>query len=153
MSISNVLASVSVSLHCLPLIVGGTPTHKLNSRSAVGRWSAHDHLAHLARYQHVFIQERCRRILLEDDPSIERYRAEEDPEWPSWQARRTEEIVDDLRAGRVQLSSLLGSLSTPEWDRVSLHPVAGSLRLVDWVSFFLIHEGHHLYTAWVRSRE
>ena len=43
-----------------------------------GKWSAHEQLAHLARYHQVFLQ-RIDRILSEQAPEFPRYRAEYDP--------------------------------------------------------------------------
>jgi hypothetical protein len=148
----DLLARASTQLDCLPLILEAAPD-RLTGRAPSSRWSAHDNLAHLARYQEIFLTERCRRILGEDRPRLDRYRAEQDPEWPAWQQMATVQMVERLKATRGELVQRLGRLSDAEWSRVGTHPVFGDWELRGWVQLFLVHEAHHLYLALVRSRE
>jgi hypothetical protein len=149
----NLIARLSTQLDALPMIIEGASEDQLAPCDNAASWTAHDNLAHLARYQEVFLVDRCQRILHENNPTIARYRAENDPDWPSWRQRTTGDVVDRLRTGRNQLATLLGALSASDWHRVGSHVVFGPLQLLEWVEFFLIHEGHHLYVAWLRSRE
>lgn len=55
----------------------------LHAKPIAGKWSAHEQLAHLARYHQIFLQ-RIDRILSEQAPEFSRYRAEDDPDWPAW---------------------------------------------------------------------
>ena len=48
----------------------------------------HENLAHLARH-HAVVLDRVRRVLAEDRPTLPRYAAEEDAEWPVWAALST----------------------------------------------------------------
>lgn len=149
----TLIARLESQLDAVPFLVDGMPQERLRRTPREGVWTAHDHLAHLARYQHMFLADRCRRILEEERPQIERYRAEDDPEWPSWQQRSTAAVVQELSTGRTALVRLLRTAADADWRRVGVHRVFGPLPLADWIQFFLIHEGHHLYMAWVRSRE
>src|SRR5579859_4346294 len=67
----------------LAAALNGAPTEALRERPASGKWSAHEQLAHLARYHQIFLQ-RIERILSEQAPEFPRYRAEDDSEWPAW---------------------------------------------------------------------
>jgi hypothetical protein len=117
-----------------------------------GGWSARQHLAHLARYTHVF-RGRLERILREPGPAVGRYRAEEDPEWAFWSGLSWEEVLVRWRKSRDELAARLAALSPAEWGRTGLHPVFGELAVPQWLEFFLLHEGHHLYAALVRLGE
>jgi len=128
---------IATQLDCLPLVV---------------RDVSLENLAHLARYQHVFLDQRIRRILLEEQPVFSRYRAEEDPEWPRWREMTVAETLTDLRTCRESLLERAVSSSDQALARVGLHPAFGALTVPEWLEFFLIHEAHHLYVAMTRAR-
>lgn len=113
-------------------------------RSPRDKWSARDHLAHIACYQQRFLQ-RLAAIVERDRPTLERYRAEEDPEWPAWQRLDTGTIQERLQAQRRELVNVVASLSAAQLERVGIHPVFGPMSIVQWTDFFLFHEGHHAY--------
>jgi hypothetical protein len=148
----DLLRHLASQLDVLPAIVDGIAPAALARRPSPSQWSAHEHLAHLARYQEVFLTARVRRILDEEGPELGRYRAEEDEGWPAWQRLSTGEVLDRLRRSRGEFAALAGSLTEAQWDRVGHHPLFGAMPLRRWVEFFLIHEAHHLYMALVRSR-
>src|SRR5215467_7601300 len=111
-----------------------------------GKWSANEHLAHLARYHEVFL-DRVNRILKEDNPVFTRYRAEEDPQWERWRRLAYKEIVAELAAGREKLITRLKALSDSDYERIGVHSKFGAMPLALWLEFFLVHEAHHLYTV------
>jgi hypothetical protein len=145
------LARLATQLDALPLILGGATPEALQRNSPSGRWSAHENLAHLARQQEVFLT-RVRRILAEDAPALPQYRAEEDPEWPAWVARPTEEVVARLHSTRAELIAVAGGLSAADLARNGVHSRFGAMPLALWIEFFLVHEAHHLYTIFKRAR-
>lgn len=124
----------------------GVPVEKILQPPATGKWSANEHLAHLARYQQVFL-ERVDRILKEKSPVFPRYRAEEDPEWERWRQFAYKEVVAELAAGRERLIARLKALSDADCERTGIHSKFGEMSLALWVEFFLVHEAHHLYTV------
>ena len=118
-----------------------------NLSSAVpGKWSAHQQLAHLARYHQIFL-ERIGRILNEPSPAFPRYRAEEDAEWPAWASFSTEQVMARLSSLRTKLMACLRSLSEEDFQRTGIHPKFGEMNLALWLEFFLVHEAHHLYVV------
>ena len=129
----------------------GTPA-AVEARPRADEWSARENLAHLARHHAVFL-ERLRRLLAEDRPALGRYRAEDDPEWPAWQALPLGDVLERLRALRAELLGLVRSLSPAESARIGIHPSFGALDVAGWLDFFLLHEAHHLYTALLRVAE
>ena len=89
-------------LDCLPTLLAGVTPEALGRHPLPGTWSARENLAHLARYQEVFLS-RMRRLQTEDNPLLPRYRAEDDPEWPWWIQREAQEILQVLRTQRTTL--------------------------------------------------
>ena len=96
--------------------------HKdLTSRAIPEKWSAHENLAHLARYHEIFL-ERVERILSEDKPIFARYRAEEDPDWELWRQRPLRDLLERLVKLRLHLALKLKSLSDQDFRRIGVHP-------------------------------
>ena len=140
------LTRLRTQLDCLPILLCQMSETTLDNRPIAGKWSAREHLAHLACYQGIFLS-RMQRIRSEDRPRLARYRAEDDPEWPQWMALPASEILKSLRSLRTQLVSEAGQLSAREFSRIGIHPKFGEMTLGLWLEFFLLHEAHHLLSV------
>jgi hypothetical protein len=139
-------------LNCLPTILAGITAEALDRKPALGKWSARENLAHLARYQDVFMS-RIARVAKESRPALPRYCAENDLEWSSWMNRGTAEIIEDLHAHRKIFVQQIEAMSDDDLAKTAIHPRFGEMTLVQWVEFFLLHEAHHLLAVLQRSRE
>lgn len=122
---------------------------KLNDRQIQhhvikGKWSIHEQIAHLAKYQPVFI-DRIRKILLMDNPSFEAYIAEEDDGFEIYCAFTTYELLKKINTDREIIYNLVTKLSPDKLDRTGVHPKYGRLNIVEWSEFFVLHEAHHLF--------
>lgn len=125
----------------------------VSSRQHPDKWSILENLAHLARYQEVFLQ-RLLLILSEEKPEVGRYKAEDDPGFTAWQALEQGQLMKRLERDRLDLIEFFENLSAAEWERQGIHPVLGALSIRDWLRFFLLHESHHLYTIFkIRHRQ
>jgi hypothetical protein len=149
---ASLLARLEMQLDALAFILARAGPGALEMRPRPEEWSARENLAHLARHHAVFL-ERFRRLLREDRPALGRYRAEEDPEWPTWATLAPDEVVARLRTLRAELIATVRSLSPVECARTGLHPAFGEMDVAGWLDFFLLHEAHHLYAALVRVAE
>jgi len=109
------------------------------------KWNIHDNLAHLARYQPVFI-DRINQILGTDEPFFARYKAEDDPEFEYWRDLDIETLMKQLNEDRADIYELITNLTDSQLDRIGVHKKYGSLNIVQWTEFFLLHEAHHIYT-------
>lgn len=107
------------------------------------KWSAREHFAHLARHQETYLA-RIQRILKEETPALPSYIAEEDAGWPEWHRLPLNEIETRWITQRSDLIELLQRTSLDQLHRVGVHATLGELTLVEWLDFFLVHEGHHL---------
>ncbi|HEX4606491.1 MAG TPA: DinB family protein [Candidatus Angelobacter sp.] len=136
----------------LAVALKNVPIRELNAKAVPGKWSAHEQLAHLARYHQIFLQ-RIDRILTEQAPRFPRYRAEEDPEWPAWSGLPAQQVLVRISSMRGKLMARLRSLSQDDFERTGVHPKFGSMSLSLWLEFFLVHEAHHLYVVLQLVRE
>lgn len=91
-------------------------------------------------------------MLNEDKPAFSRYRAEEDPDWGKWQKPSYLDLMDALPKLRERLVAKLKSLSEQDFQRIGIHPRLGDMELSQWLEFFLVHEGHHLYLIFQQVR-
>ena len=123
----------------------GVPVETL-ATAVPGKWSAHDNLAHLARYHQIFL-DRVARILNEETPVFDRYRAEDDHDWQAWVALPTPQVLTRLSSMRTKLMARLRSLNEDDFNRTGVHPKFGAMTLSLWLEFFLVHEAHHLYVV------
>ncbi|MGZ4842975.1 MAG: DinB family protein [Candidatus Angelobacter sp.] len=130
----------------LAVTLKGVPLEALSVKVVPGKWSAHEQLAHLARYHQIFLQ-RIDRILTEEAPEFPRYRAEGDPDWPAWSGLPTPQLLVRISSMRAKLMARLRSLSEEDFERTGIHPKFGAMSLALWLEFFLVHEAHHLYVV------
>jgi uncharacterized damage-inducible protein DinB len=143
------LRRLETQLQALPAILGDATSEEIDARPASGQWSARENLAHLARHHEVMLA-RLARILTEEDPLLERYRAEDDPDWPRWSERSTRDLVNALSRLRARLIARVRSLSRAQAARVGVHSRLGPMTIGRWLEFFLVHEAHHLYVIFGR---
>lgn len=139
-------------LDCLPLLLAGASEDAMERRPQPEKWSARENLAHLARYQSVFLG-RLHRMGTEDAPFLPRYKAEEDSEWPEWMTRSEKKLCEILRTQRRELVDAVEKLSDGDLKRIGTHARFGPMTIAQWLEFFLLHEAHHLLTVMQRVRE
>ena len=148
----SIRGRVAHQLDALDFVLRDAEPAFVTARPPSGKWSAHEHIAHLARV-HALLLERIDIILGEDRPTLTRYRAENDPEWPSWAQLPTTAAVARLRDSRAALVRKIDAMSGGDLARVGLHPAFGPLTIPEWLEFFMLHEAHHLYQMLVRIAE
>ena len=127
-------------------LIEGYSEQQLKIRTIPDKWSAFENIVHLVLYQLVF-QERIVRIMVETNPSFERYVAENDPSFEEYLQYPWEHLIELLYDTRKQIFRQLHDFSDYERLRTGQHPLFGSLSLVQWTEFFLLHEAHHLFTV------
>jgi len=82
MPLSNsILTRLRYQHEALPELIGDLTEDELKRRINPDKWSPFEHIAHLAAYQPMFLR-RLGRIATEPAPSLERYVAEKDPQFP-----------------------------------------------------------------------
>lgn len=126
-------------------ILSSVDPGRLLIRPQPDKWNIHDNLAHLARYQPIFI-DRIRKILEEDEPFFARYSAEEDAEFEYWRELDDETLMKQINIDRKDIVDLISDLSEEELNRIGVHIKYGSLTILQWTEFFLLHEAHHIFT-------
>jgi uncharacterized damage-inducible protein DinB len=129
----------------LEQILSKVPAELLEKQIRTGKWSIKENIAHLVRYQIESI-DRFNRILTDEEPSLKRYIAEEDEEFPLTVSLPLNTLRMQLKEDRKQFHAILKSLTDDQLSRTGRHPVLGMLTLSEWIEFFLLHEAHHMMT-------
>ena len=118
---------------------------QLQYHPSPGKWNIHENIAHRAKYQPVFI-DRIRKILTNDEPAFEVYKADDDDEFEIYCAFTTYELLKKISSDREVIFHLITHLPIDKLDRIGTHPKYGKLTISEWTEFFLLHEAHHLLT-------
>jgi len=126
-------------------LISETAEARLHLHPLPGKWSIHDNIAHLARYNIIF-QDRIRTILHADTPEFPRYVAEGDEEFPAWQKKGTNALIDSIATERKRISTMAASMLPEQLLKSGVHPRFGKLSVTGWLEFFLLHEAHHIFT-------
>ena len=129
----------------LQTIITGLGNEHISNRVVPDKWSIRENIAHLARYQLLFL-ERLKKILNTDNPVFEAYQAEKDPEFEKWLKKDHVRLLEEINSERGIVIDQLTVLTAKELERTGVHSKFGSLTVLDWAEFFLLHEAHHMFT-------
>lgn len=124
----------------------------IKKRFRLEKWSIHDNLAHLGRYQEIF-NDRIDAILHEKEPHFERYNSEKDAKFIEWKKRDGFEIIEQTKNDRDLIVQKILGLNELQLTRIGFHPKLKKMKLKNWIEFFILHESHHLYTIFLLIHE
>ena len=126
-------------------IVKNIDEQHLNNQPQPGKWSIKDNIAHLASYQPIFIG-RVHQILKGETPAFNAYRADDEPDFIAAREWPLTELINKINGNRRQILELITNLPDDQLLLKGTHPKFGTLTIVEWTEFFLLHEAHHLFT-------
>jgi hypothetical protein len=125
-------------------IIDGLSIEMIRRQVIPGKWSIFENIVHLQCYQHSFLY-RVKQILETENPSFERYTAEADPLFLESCAKTSREVMQDLISFRKEIAGLMNAFPEKVFSRTGTHPLFGTMTLLQWTNFFLLHEAHHLF--------
>ncbi|MCG2613098.1 DinB family protein [Terrimonas sp. NA20] len=133
-------------------LIDGLSDDQIRMQIFPGKWSIFENIVHLETYQHTFVH-RVRQMLEGGNPSFDVYSAEGDPLFHEHVIKSSREIIQELLSVRKEISSGMLSFNETDLARTGNHPVYGSMHMIQWLNFFLLHEAHHLFTIFKLSAE
>jgi hypothetical protein len=92
-------------------------------------------------------------IQTEDAPAFERYVGDNDPLFRQYQQWELKPLLHELEERRAIIIAKVNAASEDQLNRVALHPKYGTLNVIGWTEFFLLHEAHHLFTVFRLAQE
>jgi uncharacterized damage-inducible protein DinB len=129
----------------IPNIISSIDHRRMLRHPQPGKWSISDNLAHLARYQTIFLQ-RIQNILVEDSPRFEGYKAEDDPGFDLWREKSIDVLIGEIDRDRETIIQMISGLDSTQLNRPGIHKKFGALNIIQWTEFFILHEAHHIFT-------
>jgi uncharacterized damage-inducible protein DinB len=132
--------------------IDGLSDEQVRRQIITGKWSIFEHMVHLQTYQHIFIV-RVHKILTGNSPSFPRYSAEADPMFLENCSLSTREIMQDLITTRKEMATEMVQFAETDFTKTAEHPAFGPMNLLQWMNFFLLHEGHHLFAVFKLTAE
>jgi hypothetical protein len=133
-------------------LIDGLSDDQIRMQVIPGKWSIFENIVHLETYQHTFIK-RVRLMLEGGNPGFDVYSAEGDPLFHEHVVKSSREIIQELLGIRKEISSGMLSFNEIDLAKTGIHPVYGSMNMIQWLNFFLLHEAHHLFTIFKLAAE
>ncbi len=112
-------------------------------RPVPGRFTAREHVAHLADWETVYL-DRFARTLAEDVPTLLNYDETERAAEQGYSSADPTLSASVFAERRVQTVSFLRTVPEDRWARVGLHPQIGPMTLEVQVAHVAAHDGYHL---------
>jgi uncharacterized damage-inducible protein DinB len=110
-----------------------------------GKWSVFENIAHLGRYNEVFLG-RMQEIQYKHNPSFNRYVADNETGFIEWSSKSLDLVFSDFNSSRETIINFFEFLSDEQLQRTGTHAKFGELTTTEWLHFFLLHEAHHFFT-------
>ena len=126
-------------------LIRGFSETQLKQRVNPDKWSVFEQIAHLTSYQPVFLH-RLQQMEQQHEPAFDRYAADNDPAFNACLQRPLKELEDDLTTQRFILHNHINRLPETALRRTGVHLRYGTMSIVQWTEFFLLHESHHLFS-------
>jgi len=142
---ASVLSRLQYQHDSITELIADLREDQLKERPNPGKWSAFENIVHLAAYQPTFIK-RLHMMAAGNEPTFQRYIADNDPLFDDYLKKSISELQSDTTEKRSFIYNHLSHLSDAQLDLKGRHPVYGLIRVSGWADFFLLHEGHHLWT-------
>ena len=117
-----------------------------------GKWTVHQQLAHLVRYQQVFY-ERIHLIINSFNIVISPYVANEDDKFPEVLKMSVSDLRKELVVMRQTINDFYFNLNSGELVRKGRHTNLGNFSIALWAEFFLLHEAHHIFSIFKMTNQ
>jgi len=125
----------------LTRLLPGEDSGLLRAQPIAGTWSALAYACHVRDVLALF-DERIRRMLTEDHPSLGWWDHEAAVEADAYDAQDPSEVAAALDANAASLSATLAAVPAGAWERTGLRR-EGEVFTVLGAARFTLHEGHH----------
>jgi hypothetical protein len=141
-------ASIISALEQAPLIIipliREMPESFRKRRSVSGKWSAHEHVCHLAAV-HPMAFERLRLMLEKNHPLIKPYLPELEHAPDALLSVDLEDALKRFQADRSGLVSQIRGLRPEDWDRTAEHPEYNRYSVFILFRHLVMHDMFHAY--------
>jgi hypothetical protein len=125
-------------------LTSGLADEALSRRTVPDKWGLKELVCHIWRVQQVF-DRRLDAMLSQDNPELDFYDPDHDPEFAALSARPAAETLSGFASDRTRLVSRLRTLSAAEWHRPGRHREYLHYDVHFLIEYLARHEAHHIY--------
>jgi hypothetical protein len=130
-------------------LTSGLADDALARRVVEGKWSLKELSGHLWRVQQVF-EGRVDRMLRADNPKLESWNPDNDPDFDRMLQKSSTEVVDGFLAARRAFVERISGLTPADWHRPGQHPDFPNYDVHFLLEYLGHHEAHHIYQMYTR---
>ena len=120
----------------------GFPAERLGAHPVSGKWSAKEVVHHLADSETTSAI-RLRRLLVEDNPTIQGYDQAEFATKLKYNEREMGPALEAFRSARASTVQLLKLMSEDDWKRQGTHSESGAYTPEHWLQIYAAHAHNH----------
>jgi len=120
----------------------GISDEELDARPMADEWTPREIVHHLADSE-MTSAIRLRRLLAEDNPTIDGYDEALFARVLHYGARPIQPSLDAFRAARTTTTSILERLDDADWSRAGTHSESGRYSVEDWLTLYAAHAHDH----------
>jgi hypothetical protein len=122
--------------------LNGFPSDSLGAHPIAGKWSAREIVHHLGDSE-TQSAIRLRKLLVEDNPSIQGYDQDEFATRLRYNERDMAPALEAFRCARESTMQLLDLMTEDDWRRAGTHSESGSYSTEDWLQIYAAHAHNH----------
>ncbi|MBC7745412.1 MAG: DinB family protein [Flavobacterium sp.] len=138
------LSRFSTQHKIIKYYIDGLPPEAIYKRLSSEKWSIHEIIAYMCRYQHIFFS-RIKSIVSEVNPMFNIYKPDEDPEFSFTESKTTGSLLHEIYRVRQDILNELDAVKQDAGSLTGIHEVLGKMDLSQWIEFFLLHESNQLF--------
>ena len=122
--------------------LNGFPADSLGAHPIDGKWSAREIVHHLGDSETTSAI-RLRRLLVEDNPSIQGYDQDEYATRLRYNERDMAPALEAFRFAREATVQLIELMTDDDWKRAGTHSETGPYSTEDWLRIYAMHAHNH----------
>jgi hypothetical protein len=122
--------------------LNGFPIESLAAHPIPGKWSAREIVHHLGDSETTSAG-RLRKLLVEDNPTIQGYDQDEFATKLRYNERDMAPALEAFRSARETTGQLLELMNEDDWKRAGTHTESGPYSMEDWLKIYAAHAHNH----------
>jgi hypothetical protein len=139
---SDLIAQYAAGYDEVMKALEGFPADNLGDHPIAGKWSAREIVHHLGDSESTSAF-RLRKLLVEDNPTIEGYDEAAFAQKLKYNERDMAPALEAFRSSRATTAQLLGLMSEDEWKREGVHTESGAYSVEKWLRIYADHAHNH----------
>jgi hypothetical protein len=139
---SDLIAKYTAGYDEVLKALDGFPADDLGAHPIPGKWSAREIVHHLGDSESTSAF-RLRKLLVEDNPTIEGYDEAQFAVKLRYNERDMAPALEAFRSSRETTAQLFSMMSEDDWQRSGVHTESGPYSVEKWLGLYAVHAHNH----------